>query len=412
MNTSTADNEVQWLFLDLNAFFASCEQQEAPALRGKPVIVVQTLTDSACAIAASYAAKAFGIKTGTLVREARQLCPAVIPVQANHRLYTDYHDRILQAVDTCLPVEKVMSIDEMACRLMGTERQVPVARDLALKVKRVLREQVGECLTCSIGIAPNVFLGKVGSDLQKPDGLTVITPDKLPDILLGLGLQEVYGIGARMEQRLNRAGIFTVAQLWNATPFRLGRVWGGINGVLFHQMLHGVDIQPPSSRFSKSIGHQHVLEPELRTTDGAKNFAQHLLTKAAERLRRGDYYCSRLGVHLSWVSDLGGFWDEITFQETRETGFLLRRLDQLWSRVPGYKPLSVGIVLLDLVPATRHQPDLFAADNRRRQKLSPLVDRINDRYGRCTIGFGLLPPEVRAFKGHAAFQHVPENWEF
>src|SRR5580704_3331886 len=148
MNIQAAENPVQWLFLDLNAFFASCEQQEAPALRGKPVIVVQTLTESAVAIAASYAAKAFGIKTGTLMREARQLCPAVIPVQANHRLYSEYHERILKAVDTCLPVEKVCSIDEVACRLMGTERQ-PAAARLALKVKRALREQVGECLTCS-----------------------------------------------------------------------------------------------------------------------------------------------------------------------------------------------------------------------------------------------------------------------
>src|ERR1700730_4737823 len=356
MNTSTADNVVQWLFLDLNAFFASCEQQETPALRGKPIIVVQTLTDSACAIAASYPAKRLGITTGTLLREARRICPEVIPAQANHRLYTDYHERILKAVDTCLPIEKILSIDEMACRLMGTERQVPVARELATKVKRALREQVGECLTCSIGIAPNVFLGKVGSDLQKPDGLVVITADKLPDILLRLELQEVYGIGARMEQRLNRAGIFTVAQLWQATPFQLRRVWGGINGVLFHQMLHGADIQPPSSRFSKSIGHQHVLEPELRTSDGARNFAQHLLTKAAERLRRGDYYCSRLGVHLSWVADLGGWWDEISFQETRA------RPAFCWLVSISFGcacPLSVGIVLLDLVPASQHQPDLF-----------------------------------------------------
>jgi nucleotidyltransferase/DNA polymerase involved in DNA repair len=112
-----------------------------------------------------------------------------------------YHERILKAVDTCLPVEKVCSIDEMACRLMRTERQVPVARALALKVKRALRDQVGECLTCSIGIAPNVFLGKVGSDLQKPDGLVVITHDNLPEVLLGLELQEIYGIGARMKQR-------------------------------------------------------------------------------------------------------------------------------------------------------------------------------------------------------------------
>jgi DNA polymerase IV len=160
------------------------------------------------------------------------------------------------------------------------------------------------------------------------------------------------------------------------------------------------------------MGHQHVLEPELRTSEGAANFAQHLLTKAAERLRRGDYYCRRLGLHLSWTGDLGGWWDEVSFNETRDTGFLLGCLDQLWLRVPGYKPLSVGVVLLDLVPAGRHQPDLFAADNQRRQKLSPLIDRINDRYGRCAIGFGLLSPDVRAFKGHAAFHRAPERWEF
>src|SRR5438477_10516282 len=116
-----------------------------------------------------------------------------------------------------------------------------------------------------------------------------------------------------MEQRLHHAGIFTVAQLWNATPFQLRRVWGRINGLLFHQMLHGVDIQPPSSRFAKSMGHQHVLEPGWRTRAGAQNFARHLLTKAAERLRRGDYYCRRLGLHLSWPGDLGSRWRDINF---------------------------------------------------------------------------------------------------
>jgi DNA polymerase-4 len=160
------------------------------------------------------------------------------------------------------------------------------------------------------------------------------------------------------------------------------------------------------------MGHQHVLEPELRTNEGAANFARHLLTKAAERLRRGDYYCRRLGVHLSGVGDLGGFWDETDFHETRDTGFLLARLEELWPRVPRTKPLSVGVVLLDLVPAIQHQPDLFEAAGQRRQKLSPLIDRINTRYGRGAIGFGLLPPAVRAFSGHAAFRRVPEKWEF
>ena len=203
-----------------------------------------------------------------------------------------------------------------------------------------MREQVGECLTCSIGIAPNVFLGKVGSDLQKPDGLVVITHDDLPDILLGLELQEIYGIGERMEQRLHRAGIFTVAELWQASPMRLRRVWGGINGLLFHQMLHGVDIQPPSSRFAKSMAISMCSSRNCAPMTVRANFARHLLTKAAERLRRGDYYCRRLGLHLSWTGDLGGWWDEVSFNETRDTGFLLGCLDQLWLRVPRHKPLS------------------------------------------------------------------------
>jgi hypothetical protein len=149
----------------------------------------------------------------------------------------------------------------------------------------------------------------------------------------------------------------------------------------------------------------HRMLDQLREGDG-------VLTKAAERLRRGDYFCRRLGVHLSWVADLGGWWDETDFHETRDTGFLLARLEEIWQRVPRTKPLSVGVVLLDLVPADQHQPDLFAADTDRRQKLSPLIDRINDRYGRCSIGFGLFPRDVRAFKGHAAFHRVPERWEF
>lgn len=411
MNMPERDKTVNWLFLDLNAFFASCEQQENPALRGKPIIVVQMQTDSTCAIAASYEAKAFGIKTGTWVKEAKQLCPAVIPVTANHKLYTIYHERILKAVDTCVPIEKVMSIDELACRLTGRDSRIPAAGELALKVKRAIKEQVGECLTCSIGLAPNIFLGKVASDIQKPDGLVVITKDNLPDVLLHLKLQDIYGIGPRMEARLHRGGIFNVEDLWNAPSLRLRQIWGGINGVLFHELLHGADLQPSSPPFAHSLGHQHVLEPELRTAEGARQFAQHLLTKAAERLRHQDYYCRRLGLHLRWLGDLGSWWNETSFQETRNTGFLLARLDELWQGMPQFKPLSVGVTLLGLVPAIHHQPDLFTV-NAQHDRLSPVIDLINRRYGRNTIGFGQVSARVRKFKGHAAFQRVPQSWEF
>jgi hypothetical protein len=172
---------------------------------------VQTSTESAVAIAASYAAKAFGIKTGTLVREARRLCPDVIPVQANHRLYAEYHERILKAVDTCLPVEKVCSIDEMACRLMDTERQVPVARELALKVKRAA------------------------------------SPAR--------------SASRRMSFSARSVPICRSRTAWSLSP---------------------TTSCPTSCSGSNCIGHQHVLEPELRTNKGAHDFAQHLLTKAAD----------------------------------------------------------------------------------------------------------------------------------
>jgi DNA polymerase-4 len=415
MNIISPDNSVDWLFLDLNSFFASCEQQYRPELRGRPIAIVQTLTDSTCAIAASYEAKAFGIKTGTAIWEAKQKCPDLMLVKARHQLYVQYHHRILAAIDTCVPVTKICSIDEMACRLMGTERDVTEARTLAHKVKEAIQQQVGQCMTCSIGLAPSLFLGKIGSDMQKPNGLVVITKIDLPEILHRLKLTDIYGIGTRMERRLNMAGIGTVAELMAASRQKLRQAWGGIYGVLYYELLHGADLQFPSSPHSHSISHQHVLEPELRTIEGAKQFSQHLLAKAAERLRHKNYYARRLGLSLSWTGDWGHWWDEVGFHETQSTDFLLPQLLKLWRSAPRLKPVKVGVMVFGLVPAAQHQPDLFANSGTRAQRrlhLSPLIDAINQRFGRGAITFGKPSDHISHFTGHAAFQRVPDEFEF
>jgi DNA polymerase-4 len=403
--------QVNWLFLDLNSFFASCEQQENPELRGKPVAIVATLTDYTCAIAASSEAKKFGIKTGTGIGDAKRLCPDLRIVKARQDLYRDYHHRVVNAVETCLHVTKISSIDEMACRLMGNERVPERAQGLAQHVKATLRRDVGDCLTASIGLAPSIFLGKVGSDMQKPDGLVTITRSVLPEVLYPLALQDIYGIGRKMERRLHQSGILTTQDLMAAPREQLRRIWGGITGALFHDLLHGADYQMPESLHRHSLGHQHVLEPNLRNLAGARAFSRHLLAKAAERLRHKGYYARRLGLHIAWVDDTPSYWSDINFHETQGTDFLLSRLDSLWRSVPDGKPVKVGVVLLDLVPATRHQMDLFA-EPVKSKPLSPLIDSINRRYGRHTIGFGMLSPELRNFGGHAAFQHVPEAFEF
>src|ERR1039457_5560497 len=134
---------LNWLFVDLNSYFASVEQQVRPELRGRPVGVVPMMADTTCCIAASYEAKAHGVRTGTIVADAKRMCPDIVLLEGRHELYTEYHHRIVEAVESCLPVTAVLSIDEMACRLMGRERPLLAAMELGRKVKARILERVG-----------------------------------------------------------------------------------------------------------------------------------------------------------------------------------------------------------------------------------------------------------------------------
>jgi len=129
---------LQYLFIDFNAFFASVEQQENPELRGKPVVVLPVMAENTACIAASYEAKKFGIKTGTSAKEARSLCPEIIILAARPSLYVQYHNRLIEAVESCIPVHTVKSIDEMACELSGSQKLKENAIALAQKIKRAI----------------------------------------------------------------------------------------------------------------------------------------------------------------------------------------------------------------------------------------------------------------------------------
>src|SRR5215469_13572726 len=180
---SATATTLNWLFVDLNSYFASVEQQDRPELRGKPVGVVPMLADTTCCIAASYEAKAFGVRTGTIVADAKRLCPDIVLVEGRHELYTEYHHRIVESVESCLPMTAVCSIDEMACRLMGRERPLLAAMELGRKVKQTIGERAGEWMRSSVGLATNRYLAKVASDMEKPDGLIALTLDILPEAL-------------------------------------------------------------------------------------------------------------------------------------------------------------------------------------------------------------------------------------
>ncbi len=397
---------LRWLFLDLNSFFASCEQQAVPALRGQPIAVLPMMAETTCAIAASYEAKAFGVKTGTMVREAKQMCPNLKLVQARPKLYVEYHHKILEAIETFIPIDDVLSIDEVACRLDRVQREPDEARKLAFALKAAIRERVGKCLTSSIGIAPNKLLAKLASDMQKPDGLTFLPLNALPQSIVHLDLEDIPGIGANMAARLRAAGISDIAALWAADAGRLRSIWRGVTGARFHALLHGADLPSPSHP-RRSLGHQHVLPPDERRIDRATPIIRQLLVRAAQRLRDEGFYCRRLILDVKWVQDLGYYVQERRFQETQDTAFLLKVMLPLWHAAPPLKPLRVGVTLADLKPCEAHQPDLF--DKQTPEALSLAVDKINARYGKGTLAFGAYAPSMTS---KIAFSRVPKMKEF
>ena len=387
------DPRLRWLFVDLNSYFASVEQELRPELRDRPMAVVPVLADTTCCIAASYEAKRYGVRTGTQVGEAKRLCPGIVLVEARHELYVDYHYRVVEAVESCLPVTSVMSIDEMACRLLGREQPLLAALELAREVKAAVRK-VGSTLRCSVGLATNRYLSKVASDMEKPDGLVALTPDLLHDALAALTPRDLPGVGARMEKRLQQGGILTMTQLLALDRERLHTVWGGVGGEKLWHWLRGEDFGDPELEHQKSIGHSHVLAPELRTPEGAYAVANKLLHKVAMRLRKARLWAANmtLTIRFSVASSAAtskhssGIHQQPWVQscrllECQDNQTLAEGLQQLWSQSPAAqgqkKPFFVGVSLGNLVPDHLHTHSLFSGleEEGKRTRLSMTMDR-------------------------------------
>ena len=401
-------SELHWLFLDLDSYFASCEQQARPDLRGKPIGVVPLMAETTCCLAASYQAKKYGVKTGTLVADARLLCPGITFVVARHVLYTLYHKAIVEAVDTCVPIDSIISIDEMICELTGSQRELSNALTLAAKIKETLRQRVGDTLTCSIGLATNRFLAKVASDMNKPNGVTIMRREDLPHALHPLKLRDFPGIGPRMERRLLEHGIMTVQELLEFSRAEMGKLWGGVVGERFYQWLRGEDVELRET-IHRSLGHQHVLEPELRHSEGAWAVCKKLLAKAAVRLRKEGSYTRRLSLHINFTGDLY-FEKTIKLEETQDTLTLLTALRELWKFLPKGSPFRVGITCFDLIPKDRHQLSLLVNPNR--ENLGEAMDRLNAKYGKETVSIGELSEYAAPTPTRIAFHRVPDLEEF
>lgn len=413
---------LNWLYLDLNSYFASVEQQLQPKLQNKPIAIVPTMTDATCAIAASYEAKAYGVKTGTMIYEAKKLCPEIICVQANHENYVRYHHKILEEIDKYIPIEIISSIDEVACKLIGSQKNESQARKIAKNIKIGIQENIGQYIRCSIGIAPNRFLAKTASNLEKPDGLQVLYSKDIPDRIKHFKLSDLTGIGRAMEYRLNKSGILSIQELYNISPKHMRKIWGNVQGEKFWYMLRGKEIADVKTE-RKTIGHSHVLEPKWRLVELAEKVMLRLLLKAASRLRRTDYYCSRLSLSIRTENNLR-LEGKSRFYRACDNKKLQEEATKIWAQLikeRNFKQIKkISITLYNLKKKSDLQPELFqnfnkkiTLDTNRFEKLSKTMDNINTRFGRDSVTIGGLPNKIKSFSGtRIAFTRIPDKQEF
>ena len=413
---------LNWLYLDLNSYFASVEQQLQPKLRNRPIAIVPTITDATCAIAASYEAKSYGIKTGTMIYEAKLLCPELICIQANHENYVTYHHKILEEIDKYIPIEIIASIDEVACRLMGTQHQENEARKLAIMIKKGIQKNIGKYIRCSIGIAPNRFLAKTASNLEKPDGLQVLYNTDVPERIKHFKLSDLTGIGKAMENRLIKSGILSIKELYEISPKHMRKIWGNVQGEKFWYMLRGVEIAETKTT-RKTIGHSHVLEPKWRPKELAEKVMHRLLLKAASRLRRMEYYSSQM--MLSFKTEEGiKLIGRRNFYRTSNNNKLLKEAIKIWKYLNKQKKIrrvkKISVTLYNLQKKTDIHPELFdkidennISKIKRFERLSITMDTINARFGRDSITQGSLPNNIKNFSGtRIAFTRIPDKQEF
>ena len=323
-------------------------------------------------------------------------------------------------------------------RTLGREQQPARARQIALNIKQSIRTHTGATLRCSIGLAPNRYLAKVASDMQKPDGLVLLLPSMLPHVLEKLALRDLPGVGARTEKRLNERGLRTMQQLLSLDRDGVHALWGSVWGDRIYHWLRGVELDDVRSDQQKSLGHSHVLPPALRHEEGAWAVAHKLLHKAAMRLRAEKFFCGSLALSIGFAltqrqaEQLAAHPDpqhahtrrhysgiqneswamEARFSECQDSLTLLEAMTGIWQQRPQgplyRRPFFIGVTLSRLLPESQHQLSLF--EDSGRANLSTAMDKLNLKYGASTLHFGGMMPARDAAPVRISFTQIPARY--
>lgn len=385
------------LHVDMDAFYASVEQRDQPKIQGQPVIVGGSADGRGVVCAASYEARKFGIRSAMPTREAHRRCPEaiILPPRMDH--YAAESAKIREIFLRYTPTVEPLSLDEAFLDATGCEALFGSIETIGRSIKQDIWSELK--LVASVGVAPNKFLAKLASDLEKPDGFTIIPAERIDEILNPLLVTRIWGVGKATSKVFDTLNVTTIGDLKQVSEERLQQTFGKI-GAHFYRLARGIDDRPVIvDRQAKSVSHEHTFEKDVTEMDVLRAWLRELTEQVARRLRRHD----RLGKTIQLKVRYSNF-DTITRSvslqhHSNNTNSLWEAASRLLeTKLP---PRRLEIRLLGMgvsnfgsaSAATVVQKTLFGddevheskseqpADNDRSQKLDSVTDAIRDRFG-------------------------------
>lgn len=376
----------RWIMhVDMDAFFASVEQRDDPALQGKPVIVGGKSRRSVVATA-SYEARAFGVHSAMPLSQAKRLCPHGCFVAPRFEAYREASDAIHQVMLHYADAYEPISLDEAFLDISGMGNQYPTLGAIGRAIKEEIRSAVH--LTASVGIAPNKFLAKMASDMKKPDGLCIIPYGREREVLAPLPVRRLWGVGEVTEKKLLAAGFRTIADIQEAPLEKLSALLGN-QGTLLKDLSFGIDDRPVvSSRQVKSIGDESTYEYDL--TDRKKIDREIAIHSdiVAQRLRRHDLAARTISLKIRFAS----FKTIMRSLSLEEGTNLQETIDSTCQTLLSRIPLTEGIRLIGVTAsnlgAPLSIPSLFSDAEDKRSRAAKAMDSIQQKYGRKALQKG------------------------
>ncbi len=380
-------SEATILHADLDAFFASVEQRDDPRLRGRPVIV-----GGGVVLAASYEAKAYGIRTAMGGRQARRLCPHAVVVPPRMSAYSEASKAVFEVFEDTTPLVEGLSIDEAFLDVRGFRRLAGEPTEMAMRLRQRVLEQVG--LPITVGIARTKFLAKVASAVAKPDGLLVVPPDDELGFLHPLPIEQLWGVGRVTAEKLHSRGISTVGQVADLDERVLVWILGRAAGRHLHALAHNRDPRPVHvGRRRRSIGSQRALGFRPRAPEEVDATLVAIVDRVSRRLRTGKRVCRTVVLRLRFADFTRATRSETMPQATARTQPILETARGLLASA---RPLIhaqgltlVGLSLTNLEDEDRVQLAL-PFDPLHDAALDFALDRVRDRFGSAAITRGLL----------------------